>query len=243
MGFKDFFASSKTVTNEVDLILNKLIDMLDNAHVDKRDNGYEFNVGQVTKSTNYDGLDVVIRFGQSPNVRYGKKKNEGNCVIVIDVQEEVARVDLDDLIESKEVASKFKAELLKFLKSDYKVDGDKSPYHKNEKVAGANTRESFEDSYYSLIDAIKSSIEKYTEAKKEIDSQIDQTASAAKQEVLRISLQNLKKESVGSSEKEFIKIMMRLPEAKFADLLEKEQKKKLLSRLADYYESASELHK
>jgi len=223
----------KQETGRHEMTYHKLISALDDAYVSKKDNYFEFNLGTVVKDATLSGLTTRIQKGTQTEVKLGKNKN-GDMVLVIFTPTLPERSKIDSLLsKSEDILAGFVENLNKFYTS-YRNDDEKFTSH--EKTERMNSKDSFEDGYDALVDAIEQKFEEYNAAVAELDKEEQSTVHLFTKSSLQMAKDKLKKDYFGSSEKEFVKKMHKLPAAEFVQHLNKEAINKLNKRLQNYYE-------
>lgn len=233
MNFKQFLIEF-TINNKYELAYNKLIYALDDAHVTTKDSYYEFNLGSVIKDAALKGLTVRVQKGPKEEVKLGRHK-DGRTVMVIFAKELPERSKIDTLLsDSKAIMTGFVDELEKFTHI-YKSDEEQTPSN-HEKRHELLNKDTFEKKYEELMKAVEQKFEEYDSVLQDLKDQSEKTVSAFKMASLESAKKKLKEDYFGTSEKEFIKKMLKLPEADFIVHLEKEMLAKLNKRLENYYE-------
>lgn len=236
MKFLDYLIEGAEKKNKALIVLQKIIDMVDDGHVDYSEDEISINIGKLIKDKNYYDLKIIIQKGNSHNVRLAQTTDDQKYVIVIDATRLPAREKIDTFLSKTATVNKFIPEFQKYLDKYHKQDDSVEAATSYEKSKTVNTRSTFESKYKELNDIIQNKLEEYNAAKDELEQEIEDTGVPGRKEVLRLSLDTLKKEYLGSSAKEFVSKMLKLADADFVDHLEKDMKNKLTKRLADYYE-------
>lgn len=237
MRFKHFLVETHSVTllEKHDLVLQKVIDALDNSHVDHDESKISFDVGIVSGTPKLRGLRVVIRPSSKNQIRLGR--DSSGYAIVIDTTKDMPnRTDIDTFLSTKDVYDGFASAYKEFINTVF--DGTKEyEQTETEQSLQINNRGGFESAYEDLIEAIMSRTQEYQSAVEEIDRQLNIIGNAGKKTVLTQAKENLKNEYFGKDVKEFVSKVMALPEAEFVKHLDKEWKGKLDGRLASWYGS------
>jgi len=230
------FLLEKTNANqeEATLVIHKIYGGLDTAHIDKKPNHCELNVGQVIKDKNYKTLNMVFRKGKD-NVRLATKGDEFYIVVEFSTySNDLSRENLQNKIEEPAIADKIKSLIVRFLteaRDEFNEKNKETSYEiKNKDNNEVDAR------YDALMKAYAEKLNEYKRAIGELDRTASTTANAAKQTSANMAKQAIKKEYFGDSFKRFLSIMMQLPEAKFISNLESETKKKVLARLENFYD-------
>lgn len=219
-----------------DLVLQKILDAVDDGHVEYSDSKIMFDIGEMSDTPKLKGLKLVIRAGKSGDIRLGRD-SEGNYAIVIDSTGNMpGRQDIDTFLASKPVYAGFKKAYEDYIKNHF--DGDKD-YGMNdtETKLKANSRENFEEGYSDLVAAVRELHTKYMSAVSEIDKELSSMANVGRKKSLELAKEHLKADYLGKSDKEFISKCLALPEAEFVKHLEKPMRAKLEARLTSFYKS------
>lgn len=232
MRFSTFLNESKNLTNEATLVLHKILHMIDNGHVDESDKDIRFSVGAMIHKGAYSRLKVVIRKAETVSVKLGKVRDGEESVIVINTKKLPARDKIDSLLSEKTVYDGFIAAFIKYLSNvhDHKSD---HPKHASEELHHNTTN--FEDNYKALIGEFEEKMTEYTSAHDEVHSHVNNSADIIKHETTKLSIKELQKEMLGTSEAEFMSIVKKLPGYKKFEKLDKELVTKLDSRLKSYF--------
>ena len=239
MRFTQFLIETHQITailnEKYDLVLQKIVDAVDNGHVDYSAGKISFNIGELTDTPKLRGLKLVIRPGETENIRLGRDK-DGKSVIVIDITEALPeRKEIDTFLASKKVY-RFEKAYEEYVKNhhDHNAEYEDNATQSNLKY---NERDTFEDSYNTLIDGIQGHARSYTQATGEIDKELGKVANVGRKTALDLAKNKLRDDYFGQDEKQFISKVLALPEADFVKHLNKDWKSKLEARLASYYKS------
>jgi hypothetical protein len=241
MRFKQYLLLeySKSVANEIDLIYQKLLDNLDNGHIDTSEKELSFNMGKIMKDSAYNNLVFKIRAGQKPDVRLGKDNKSGKSLIVVDKSGAVpAREKVMSFLENAKYADRIKKSIKRYLERHHEFGAEVDPATGYEKKKATNA--DFEGGYDKLVKAIDKKLENYGMAKGHLKNEHEKTANLAKKEIAQAAMRSLFDEEFGGTFEAFKSIALKLPEAQFAKQLDGEQKNKLMARLESYYEHKSE---
>jgi hypothetical protein len=235
MRFSTYLTENKNLKTEATLVLHKIINMVDNGHVDMNDSDIRFSVGPMIHKGSYDGLKVVIRKAEKISVKLGKTK-EGAPVIVIDTKKLPERKKIDSLLSEKDIFDGFVTAFVSYLQN---IHDHLADHPKHDAEVEVDNNSNFEDNYNALIaEFTKSNVEAYTKAAEEVQSQVNNNANIIKTETTKLSIKNLQKEYLGTSEAEFLGIVKKLPGFKKFEHLQKELSSKLDSRLKTYFTSS-----
>jgi len=228
--------AQKLLNEKHDLVMQKVLDAVDNGHVEYSDSKIMFDIGEISDTPKLRGLKLVIRPGREDQIKLGKNK-DGVYAIVIDTKEAMpGRQQIDSFLASKKIYSGFQREYKKYVSKHHDHTKEYEPSDTETKLS-VNSRETFEEKYNDLLTAVSGQHEQYTKATQEIDKELDQIANVGRKTALNMAKENLKKEYLGKDAKEFVSKVLALPEAEYVKHLEKEWKEKLESRLAGYYTS------
>jgi hypothetical protein len=226
----------KPVENEAMLTLRKIIDMVDDGHVDYSPEKIKINVGKLIKNKKYSNLDIYILKG-SKSARIGRHSDTETHAIFLYAPKLPARENIDDFLADQGHTASFKNLFKKFFNDavfDGTEDAEGSSYEKGSEL---NTRSAFEKSYIELVDKMNGETDKYTSAKGDIDSRIEKSNDElGHKEILGLSLDKMKKDMLGNTAEEFKSKAIQLYGKENYKLLDKEFKTKLDARLSDYYE-------
>lgn len=232
MSFKKYLIE-KHVNGKYNIAYHKLLSALDAAHIEATENKYEFNLGSVIKDSVYNNLMVRISKGSEEFVKFGKGGDK--FFIVISTTKLPERMKLDSFLSTDEgIKNKFIGYLADYAANH--VDHSKIERNKSEIKDELSNKGNLEDSYNKLIEAVNKKFTEYQKMVDDLDSTASKTFNDLKKSSADIAKNNLKQEYFGSSEQEFIKIVMKLPEAEFIDLLDKEVKDKIIKRLTSFYD-------
>lgn len=226
----------KPVENEAMLVLQKIIDMVDDGHVDYDTKKIRINVGRLIKDKRYNNLDIYIVKGNE-DIKVGRHSDDNRHAIFIYATTLPKRENIDDFLSDGQRAAKFKASFVKFFNDavfDESDDNDGSDY---EKASSLNNRTSFEKSYIELVAKLNNMMGEFNMAKKELDDRMEKASEdLGHKEVINMSITKLKREMLGSNVNEFKSKAIDLYGKEQYKLLDKDFKSKLDARLTDYYE-------
>lgn len=230
------FLLEKTNANqeEATLALHKIYGGFDTAHLERKPNHSELNIGQVIKDKNYKTLNMVFRTG-SDNVRLATKGDEFYIVVEFPkYTNELDRSEILKKIEEQKTAAKINSCIVKFLNEARDEFHEKNVETSHEVRSKDN--DEVDGRYDALMKAFANKLEEYKSAIAELDKTANGTANAAKHTSVNMAKQAIKKEYFGDSFKRFLSILAQLPEGKFITNLESETKKKVLARLENFYD-------
>jgi len=223
-----------------DLIYQKMLDVLDDAHIDFDKDKICFHIGRITKNSAVD-LFMTIRPSDAPSVRLGKK--DGVMHIVVDVEDRLpVRTEIDAfLAKDRKRASAIKACIDNYMSQHYSgdSDGSKTRYEDEQLVNG---KKYFEAMYEKVVAELHDRIEEYNEACDDLNQQMD-TEDTGVRETGKVAHRHLAKEYFGDNLEEFKKIAMGIlnngvdgKNSAMQRQLTKENKEKLENRLDSFYD-------
>lgn len=236
MQFKDFLIekfSDVNVKNEADIVLHQIINNVDDSHVDYDESRLDFNVGILVKRSDYSRLFFTIFNDKSESVALAKNNKKDGYTIVINTSKFPSRLDIDKFLSSPEMYNKVKSQVQEFIENHSdKLDKVVTSYESNKQI---NTDKNFEKLYTVISNSMKDKVKEYKEISSDIKTKLETTANEAEKQTLIRSLEKLKDEYFGTTFKRFKKLAV---EAVDIDLtrLQKEYKKKLDTRLENFYE-------
>lgn len=237
MRFTSFLIESRKneiLTEKHDLVLQKVLDAVDNGHVEYSDTKISFDIGQMTNSPKLQGLKLVIRPGGEDSVKLGQAKDESYAIVITTKGDMPGRQDIDTFLATKPVYAGFKKAFKTYVSKYHDHEKEYEPSATDLQVK-SNSREGFEESYNDLMTAASKHFKKYTDSVAEIDKEMSQIANVGRKKALELAKENLRDEYIGKNAKEFISKIYALPEAEFNQHLDKAWKEKLESRLTSFY--------
>jgi hypothetical protein len=231
MRFKQFLLVENldAIDHQAILIAHKIHDMIDNSHVEREDDHISFNVGQLIKDSRFKNL--VIKITNSPT----EDTNEN--LIQISTDEELKRENIHHIITNKKNFNRLVEKLKQYIIHHHSfedVSEDELTSHEKQKIV--NDPASFNEKYDNLILAFKNSLGDLYKQVEELKKEKSNTGLHSKITSIENAIEMVIKNEVGSSFKEFQKIIYKLPEAAFISYLDGKQKKVLQARLHDFYE-------
>lgn len=231
MKFKEYLIE-KSINDSNTIVYHKLLSRLDSAHITVTNDSYEFSVGRVIDDSSL--IKFIVKVQKSENNTIEFKKDSDNYILIISVSDFPKRSDIDRLFSTNNTLMiAFKNYLSKFRSLFNR--NDEIPLSKSEKEIQMYDRDNVETSYQKLTDSIKLLKTKFDESVDDIKKQEESTVNKFKKSTLHRASEKLKEDMFGSTQKEFIKKMLKLPEAEFIEYLDKDMKNKILSRLQNYY--------
>jgi len=246
--FKQYIAESlltekKGAAANADLIFQKMLDVLDHAHIDFDEDRIGFHIGRITKNSKID-LRCVIRNSASDSVRLGKDKNGGGLCIVVDTRKALpVRTEIDSfLAQDRERAQSIKSCIVNYLESHHGQLPEPSTKTKYEEEVETNTSQNFESRYEYAIKKIKEQMSEFKGVVEELESAYD-TEDVGKKATIDAARKSLVKDYFGDDANEFKKIARgfmskdeRGENNGFANNLSKENKERLDNRLESFYD-------
>ena len=234
MRFSTFLAEKANTNNEAIFVLHKIISLIDNGHVDVSDSDIRFSVGHLIKQGALNELRVVIRKGSTEQVRVGVDKN-GKAAIVVDTKELPDRKSIDTLLSKKPVFDGFVAAFKSYMDTHHNHDAE---YEKHENEVALENEGGFNENYEALIAEFKEkNIDVFEKTNAELNSYLETEATDLNSESVKGSIENIKRDILGTTETEFINIVKKLDTYKKFEGVSKELKTKLDSRLKSYFQS------
>lgn len=229
--------ASRTLMEKHELVLQKVIDAVDNGHVEYSDSKIMFDIGDISDTPKLKGLKLVIRPAKDNSIKLGQSKDGSYAIVIHTTGDMPGRQEIDSFLASKAIYAGFRRVYQTYVKNHHDHDKDYGENETQQRVA-ANSRDTFEGSYNELMQGIGEHTKKYTDSVKEIDNEMDKIANIGRKKSLELAKDHLKTEFLGKDAKEFVSKVMQLPQAEFTKHLDKEWKEKLESRLANYYSSS-----
>ncbi len=246
--FKQYLAESilsekNGAAANADLIFQKMLDVLDHAHLDFDDDRIAFHIGRITKNSKIN-LRCVIRNSASDNVRLGKDKTSGDLCVVIDTRKPLPlRAEIDSfLAKDRERAQSIKACIQDYLETRHAETPELPSKTKYEEEVEANTSQNFETRYEAAIKKLKERMNEFKGVVEELESAYD-TEDVGKKATIDAARRSLVKEYFGEDVNAFKKIVRGLMSKDdngenngFANNLSKENKERLDNRLESFYD-------
>ena len=231
MRFKQFLLMEEldAIDHKAILIAHKIHDMLDHSHVERNDDSISFSVGQLIKDSSFKSLTIKIT--NSPT------EDSDTNVIQLITDQELKRENLIKIISSKKNFNKLVEKIKQYIVHHHDFsDTDENSLTTHEKQKMLTDVSSFNQKYDALIAAFKKSIEDVSKQIEELKKEKQNTGLHSKATSIEGAMNLVIKNEVGSSFKEFQKIIYKLPEAGFIAHIDGKQKKVLQARLHDFYE-------
>jgi hypothetical protein len=240
--FKKFLLNEaqqrKAIENEAIIVLRKVIDMVDDGHVDYSDNRIHMNIGKLIHDKKYNNLDMFIVKSDKNGMQVGRHSAEERHAIFILTPKLPARDKIDDFLEHKERVSNFKGVFSKFLNDAVLDATDSHEGTRVEQTNKLNTREEFENLYNTMVAELDKVFSQYLNAKKDIYNRIEKASNEMGQrEILKASALRLRKEMLGATVEDFKRKAIQIVGPEKFKMLNKEFRTKLESRLESFYES------
>jgi hypothetical protein len=218
--------------NNADLIYQKMLDVLDNAHIDFDEDMISFHIGRIIKNSNVD-LNLVIRQAGKDDIALGKNKKNGALTIVISVRGELpARKEIDAFLsKDRKRAQTVKSLISQYINTYYKSESPSLIHTKYEEEVEANS--SLDDRYEKLIKTMKERINDYNGMIEDLKDDME-TENMGTREAAKRAMSQLRKEQFGNDVDEFKKIAMGL--FGVSKMMSKENKDLLNNRLDSFYD-------
>lgn len=234
MNFLEFLKEAHQPT-KAHIILQKIVDMVDNGHMEYDKTKMLINLGKLIKDSRFYDLFILIRKGKEDNVRLGKNKMDDKVSIVIDTTYYPQRQNIHKLFSKEEVVNGFEREFNKYLKSHHEdTEHENKTHHETSK--DVNSVRGFETNFKDLESKISDTIKDYRAAEKELKSKFGNSALPSHKATYEAAVERLKKDTIGSTSKEFATKMLKLADSKYMNHIDNDNKKKLMNRLMGYYE-------
>jgi len=233
---RDFIATKiiteSSAESTVDLIYQKMLDVLDHAHIDYNENDIKFHLGRVVKNSSFD-LEFCIRKTGNNSVRMGKNKSSGNWTIVVDCEENVpSRMEIDTFLSNdSKMTNQIKQMILKYV-NEYRTGDEPSSRTKYEDETRDN--ENFEEVYEKIISELRCRLDDCEGTLKELNSNLD-TENVSVRETTKLAIKNVAKEAFGDNLHEFKKVVREVV-GNYDKGLTKENKERLHNRLESFYD-------
>lgn len=238
---RQFISESKNA--EADLIFQRIIDNIDDGHVEYSPNYIEVHIGRLVKKSKYNVV-LVIESGSKEDVKLGKKKSTGEYIIYVTTDKDFPkRKTIDDFLSyNTKIADQIKRNLQTYLEKFHDDDNNDHAKTKYEEERDLNDRDNFEEKYRELVAKLDKRVRNFKETVENLKKDME-TANVGKREAVRLAMKKTVKETFGENANEFVKIAVKLgssnKEGQESDLfnsLDKENKDKLKSRLENYYD-------
>lgn len=234
MNFLNFLRESYKETKG-HMVLQKIVDMVDKGHMEYDKTKMDINLGKLIKDSTLYDLHIIIRKAKENSVKLGKNKLNDEIAIVIDTNYYPQRQNIHKLFSREEVVNGFSSAFEKYMKKYHEtVDHENKTHHETSKEV--NTNKGFETNYKELNTKINDKIKEYKAALARLKSDFGNSALPSHKASYEAAVEHLKKDSIGTTAKEFTSKMMKLVDAKYMEHIDGENKKKLISRLTSYYE-------
>lgn len=224
------------------LIFQKILDVLDNAHIDFGEDRIEFHIGRLTKNSGID-LKCVIRNSQDDAVRLGRDQ-EGDLCVVVDTPDKLpVRSEIDSfLAKDRGRAQGMRSSIAEYLRDHHGVKEAPSTKTRYEEEADANTSANFENRYEVAVKQVKELMNEYRGVVAELTT-AGETEDYGKKATVEAAKKHLAKEYFGEDAEGFKKIARGLmskdssgENTGFANNLSKENKDRLDNRLESFYD-------
>lgn len=232
--FKEFIMDSSYFKNKVSLILQQIVDNIERVHVDFSNDGVaRFNVGHATKSSDMNDLFIFIKQADKTFHKYIPIKGDKHAIVLF-VDQEVTDSNLGEILSSKKVDDALAAGLAHYTEVSKMDKGSEKTGH--EVSAELLDKGSINANYKALVTKVKEDLKKYKKAVQDLEAKKNDTAIPFKVFTYEKAIENLAKDTLGNSAQEFVKKILKYPEAQFINALEKPQKDAIKSRLESLYQ-------
>lgn len=240
--FKQFLINEAIIRQsfetEAIIVLRKIIDMVDDGHVDYSDNKISMNIGRLIHDRKYGNLDLMIIKSGQEGVQVGRHSVEEKHAIFILTKAIPARDKIDDFLIQKERTGTFKKVFVKFIND---ADLDITADHEGTRVeqsTSLNTREQFEDLYKNIVSELDNVFSKYLQAKRDIYARMNKASSdMGETEILKASAIRLRKDMLGATLGDFKNKAIQIMGPEKYKMLNREYREKLDARLESFYET------
>src|SRR5690606_25757574 len=149
----EMYQQQQTLMEKHDLVLQKVIDAVDHAHVDYSESKISFDIGAISDTPQLRGLKLVIRPAKTDDIKLGRNK-DGDFAIVINTTGDMpGRQDIDTFLAGKEIYAGFKNAYEDYIQNHHDRSKEVEP-NEVQKWVSANSRENFEAAYIDLVRAI-----------------------------------------------------------------------------------------
>jgi hypothetical protein len=221
--------------NYAGLTVQKIIDMIDKAHVEEYQNSLSFNAGVVTHSSPLNNLTITLI--KSDTEKFELVHEEDRSIIYITTNKKPTRKSLIDII-NKDIGHKLKNLIAKYLGEIDLANVDTTSYD-HEKKHHINSN-SVEDIYQSMVRIGKSLLSKYLRGKAVVHGSAG-SFHLDGDNIKKSSIAKLKTDFIGKNKSEFVSKLTKGNED--FNHLSKENKQKIISRLESFYTHEVELNK
>jgi hypothetical protein len=221
------------ITNEADIVLHQIINNVDESHVDYNENRLDFNIGILIKRSEYSRLYMTIFKEKEEFIDLAKNNNKDGFTIVVKTSNYPNRMEIDNFLSNTKIYNSVKKEIVTFIDEYY--DDTHEVITSYEASKEVNTDENFENLYNTIINGMKDKIKEYKNIAEDLNKKLETTANEAERQTLVRSLEKLQDEYFGNTFKKFKKIAVGIIEIDMTRL-EKEYKRKLDTRLENFYE-------
>ncbi len=236
MRFITYLLESKNqmLIEKHDLVLQKIIDSIDNSHIDYSTDRIQFDLGTVSGSAKLRGLKMVIKPGQSDKT-YLSRTKDGKIAIVISTTEDLpGRQDIDSFLSTNAVYDGFRDAYLQYLNNFH--DHNKEYEETDSDIElSLNNRDSFEGKYNDIIEVVKLHLKKYNDVIGELDQEGANIGNIGRKLAIADAKKRIRKEFLGNNSKEFISKILNMPEADFVKYLNRDWRSKLEARLVHFF--------
>jgi hypothetical protein len=233
---------SKGFKNKATLIYEALVDNIQSAHYEQREDMIIFNVGKATSMSAFTGLDLIIKKCKKPVSGLARRKSTGGYLILLCVTELPNITDMQSFLEKSNISTKLINGIRRYMElglDDRSNDSFSTDYEKNKHY---NTSDVFEKMYQKIVKEIRSKVEEMERVISSFEKQKEETGNPSRKATLTLAIDKLKEDYLGTSFRDFMKKVNNIIEeidSSFMENLDKENKKLLESRLKQLYEKLS----
>lgn len=234
--FKTHLLEGFDKNNEAVLVLQKIIDIIDDGHLDYSDGMIKLNVGPFIKDKRYNNLYLIIKQNDNDESKLGKNEDDDFCIFLY-TNEVPDRKNIDDFLSKEKNADSFINEFKRYKDLEYKSDDSDEYETEHEKTKSINDEKQFEELYDNMIGKIEKNLEKYETSIDDLKNKSDVYSKYLRNSMIHdMTKENLKKEFLGDNVNEFINKAIDLFGKDKFNALNKDFKEKLTNRLKSYYE-------
>lgn len=221
-----------------ELVIKQIIDGLKRVHVDYESEWkrFVFNVGEAINNEAYEDLKIFIRIRKTPEgVRLAKSRLHNYAyVITIDIPEtDPNSVDIQKILQGSEVSSGIDIAINSYKKLSGKSGGEGDS--ESDESDESEDRYNLEGNYKKLLATLNADILEAQDSIEELIKERNKSADPQRLTTLDIALRTIVNDQFGKNEDEFLKKVMKRPEAKFTSVMNKDEKDILSSRIKSFY--------
>lgn len=218
------------INENAELYYQQILDTVDDGHITYGSDKVEINVGNLIGNQKLNSFYLCIVKSEDNSIKLLKKANDLYLTVYTDSVPQRYEIDTF-LAKNKQILSAFEKSISKLPASS------ELPPQEQDDYITVNSKKGFEENYQKLTAALESQVKVFKAAFDDLNRELEESATAARKAVITSAIDKLKKKSGMEDAKSFAKFALKLPEAKFAQDLEKDGKKKLIARLTSFFES------